>query len=156
MYFFQPARKLGAVIQLSGKAAADGPLTIRLQPCGTAVARLINAKSQPLTRYRDENLISMIVTPGPDRGSREPADASRLRGEAEFLARLDLINYPKEPESDPAGRITFPALIPGVTYRIVDHTTVRDPAGPRIRKDFIVGPGETLYLGDILIEKPSR
>ena len=49
----------------------------------------------------------------------------------------------------------FPALIPGATYRIVDQTTARNPNGPQLRKEFTVKPGETLDLGDILIEKPG-
>jgi hypothetical protein len=42
-------------------------------------------------------------------------------------------------------------LIPGTTYRIADRTTARTPAGPQLRKEFTVKPGETLELGDILI-----
>ncbi len=30
----------------------------------------------------------------------------------------------------------------------------RDEIGPKVRKEFKVKPGETLDLGDILIEKP--
>ncbi len=56
--------------------------------------------------------------------------------------------------SDSQGRIVFPVLIPGATYRIIDATTLRDPSGPRLRKEFTVKPGEALDLGDIRIEKP--
>ncbi len=47
-----------------------------------------------------------------------------------------------------------PALIPGALYRISDYSIINDPKGLQIRKDFTVKPGETLDLGDILIEKP--
>ena len=151
VYFFEPRRKLGAMILLSGKSAAGGPVTVRLQPCGTAVARLVDAKNQPLARYRDERMIWMTM-PGPAGSSRDPADANRLSAEGAFLARIDAINYAQEPESDPQGRIAFPALIPGASYRIADLTT---PSGPRVRKEFTVKPGETLDLGDILIERPQ-
>ena len=40
-------------------------------------------------------------------------------------------------------------------YRVIDRTTFRDPAGPQLRKDFTVKPGETFDLGDIVIEKPG-
>jgi RNA polymerase sigma factor (sigma-70 family) len=149
VYFFEPKRKLGATVQLSGKSATAGPLTIHLQPCGMAIARLVDASGRPLRGYRDEYMISMIVTPEP-----EPAGATRLFGQAEFVARLDSINYAKEPESDPQGRITFPALIPGANYRIVDRKTLRDPSGAKVRKNFTVKGGEKLDLGDILIEEP--
>ena len=36
VYFFEPKRKLGETAHLSGKSAAGGPITIRLEP----VARL--------------------------------------------------------------------------------------------------------------------
>ena len=39
---------------------------------------------------------------------------------------------------------------------MTDLTTARDPAGPQLRKEFTVKSGETLDLGDILIEKPLR
>ena len=145
---------LGASARISGKSAAAGPLSIRLEPCGAAVARLVHSDGRPLARYHDESLISMIITPGADRASRDPADANRLRAQSESLSRIDSVNYTKEPESDPQGRITFPALIPGAAYRIVDQTSTRATSGPQVRKDFTVKPGETLDLGDIVIEKP--
>ena len=48
--------------------------------------------------------------------------------------------------------MTFPALIPGATYRIQDSS---DEDGRQLRKTFTVKPDETLDLGDILIQKPQ-
>jgi hypothetical protein len=45
-------------------------------------------------------------------------------------------------------------LIPGATYRIYDNT-VGGGDDPQLRKEFTVKPGETVDLGDILIEKPE-
>ena len=87
------------------------------------------------------------------RASRDPAAANHLRGESEYLSRIDSVNYATQPQSDPQGRITFPALIPGATYRILDQTSARATSGPQVRKDFTVKPGEILDLGDIVIEK---
>ncbi len=154
VYFLQPMQKLGVVVLLSGKSAAGAPLTIRLQHCGTAVARLVDAKGQPLARRRGEYSLSMNVSPGSNSMSRDAADANRRSTEGPPLTRIDPFNYAKAPESDSQGRITFPALIPGASYRVVDRTTLRNPAVAQIRKDFTVKPGETLDLGDILIEKP--
>ena len=66
VFFFDPKNKLGATARFSVKAAKDGPITVRLEPCGTAMARLVDPKGKPLAGYRDPYLISMIVTPGPD------------------------------------------------------------------------------------------
>ena len=76
------------------------------------------------------------------------ADESRL-------PEVDPINYEHLPVADAQGRITFIALIPGAAYRVIDRTTVRDPDGPQVRKEFTAKPGETLDLGDILIAKPK-
>jgi hypothetical protein len=155
VYFLQPKRRLGATARLSGRSAAGGPITIRLEPCGTATARLIDAHRKPIAGYRGEFLLSLIITPGRSSVSRDPADAKLLAAEGDFVSRIDPINYAKEPETDADGRIRFPALIPGATYRIVDRTTFSDSSGAQVRKDFTVKPGETLDLGEILIEKPQ-
>jgi protocatechuate 3,4-dioxygenase beta subunit len=42
VFFLEPRRKLGATIHVSGKSAAGGPVTVRLEPCGTAKARLVD------------------------------------------------------------------------------------------------------------------
>ena len=77
VFFFDPKAKLGAVAHLSGKMASGGPITIRLQPCGTAIARLVDSEKRPVARFGDEFLITMIITPGPDLPSPSAADAKR-------------------------------------------------------------------------------
>ncbi len=151
VYFFQPKRKLGAVAHLSGKSAAGGPITIRLEPCGSAVARLVDAGNKPVAGYRDQLMTSMIVRFGPDPARGDVVGANDLATESGYLSRIDPINYPVPPQSDALGQITFPALIPGANYRIV----VRNPPAAPVRKDFTVKPGETTVLGDILIGKPQ-
>jgi hypothetical protein len=96
----------------------------------------------------------MVVTPGEFSGIKAQKDRSTLADQA-ILTTIDPINYAKAPAADAQGRIVFPALIPGSTYRISDQSTARTPDGPRLRKEFTVKPGEILDLGDILIEKPQ-
>ena len=115
VYFFQPGRKLGAVVHLSGKSAAGGPITIRLEPCGSAVARLVDAGNKPVAGYRDQLMSSMIVRFGPDPARGDPAGANELATESGYLTRIDPINYAATPQSDALGQITFPALIPART-----------------------------------------
>ena len=92
----------------------------------------------------------MILTPGPDLPRGGQAGAMPLLGERDRLAAIDSINYGKTHQTDAQGRIVFPALIPGASYRVA----FRDRARPAVRKEFRVKPGETLDLGDIPIEKP--
>ena len=79
-----------------------------------------------------------------------------LAADAAYMPNVDRIHYGKGPLTDSDGRITLPALIPGALYRISDRSTINDrDKGVQVRKDFTVNPGETLDLGDILIEKPK-
>jgi hypothetical protein len=154
-FFLDPERKLGAMAQFSAKAAANGPVTVRLEPCGAARARLVTSDGEPLDRYPAERLVSMVVTPGPPRSGRA-AKQGPLFAEEAVVELLDSVNYTSDFQSDAQGRVTFPVLIPGAPYRIVDRTPVGDANDPAIRKEFTVKPGETLDLGDILIAKPRR
>ena len=64
-FFLDPERKLGATARFSGRSEADGAVTVRLEPCGTARARLVTSDGKPLDRYDARALALMVVTPGP-------------------------------------------------------------------------------------------
>jgi RNA polymerase sigma factor (sigma-70 family) len=147
VFFFEPKRRLGAVVNLSGSSGSGGPITVRLDCCGTARARLVDSAGKPLARYRDPYLITMVV--GPVRSALS-------RDNEEFLCRLDPINYPNGSVSDAQGRVVLPALIPGATYRIHDISAPSDDGTGRLRKEFAVRSCETLGLGDIRIARPEE
>jgi len=154
VFFFEPKSKLGATARFSVKAAAGSPIAVRLEPCGKAMARLVDPTGKPLVGYRDPYLISMVVTPGPDRFSRAPAERDELSADADYLSRIDPVDY-ADLVTNGQGRITFPALIPGATYRVFDHTPQNLGGDPKIRKEFNARSGEPIELGDIVIEKPE-
>jgi hypothetical protein len=154
VYFYDPKERLGATAVFSVNAAKNGSIAVRLEPCGLALARLVDSKGRPLAGYPDPYLISMIVTPGRDAFSTAAADQDRPTSDGDYLSRADPDHY-ADLVTDSQGRITFPALIPGATYRIVDMTTRDDPRGRQVRKEFVAGAGEAVELGDILIEKPE-
>jgi RNA polymerase sigma factor (sigma-70 family) len=154
VYFLDVKNRLGATADFSVKAQAEGPITVRLAPCGTALARVVNPKGEPLPGYRARNLISMIVTPGRDRLNKVEADQDQLASDGDYLLRIDPDHY-NDLVSDAQGRVTFPALIPGATYRVSDMSTLDDAGGRKTRKLFVAGVGETVDLGDIVIEKPQ-
>jgi hypothetical protein len=154
VHFLEPRRKLGATAHFSGKAASGGPVTVRLEPCATAKARLVDPEGTPVRGFSRQWLIWMLVTPGPFNSIQARKEGLVLADEARLRA-VDPINYERDPISDDQGRIIFPALIPGATYRVIDRTPFRGPDGPQLRRDFTVKPGETFDLGDILIEKPQ-
>ncbi len=140
---------------LSGRSDAGGPIMIRLESCGTAMAQLVNSAGKPLAGYRDPYFFSMVVTPGPYRLSHERADKDHLAADQDFLTRIDPINYGNGIVSNGQGGMIFPALIPGATYRVYDRITVDDAIGVQLRSEFTLKPGEILHLGDIRIEKPN-
>ena len=155
--FLEPSRRLGAMIRVSGKSATGGPLTVALNPCGAATARVVDAQGRPLANFggNEPYLIRLVMTPGPEYSRRDEKDSKRLYAQTDSLMQIDPINYVKPPVSDAQGRIDFPALIPGAAYCITDHPGRTNANGvSRVRKHFTVKPGETLVLGDILIEKP--
>ena len=98
----------------------------------------------------------MVVTPGPPSSSAKD-QAGQIAADEADISQLDRINYNTEVASDAQGQITLPILIPGATYRFIDYTTVMGrETGPQVRKEFTVKPGETVDLGDILIEKAQQ
>ncbi len=89
VYFLDPKRKLGAVVKLSGQSAAGGPVTVRLEPCGAARARIVGPGGKPVAGYPPRRVrgvyngllrCSMVVTPGPPyRTAKGQADTPRRR-----------------------------------------------------------------------------
>ena len=78
-----------------------------------------------------------------------------LAADSDSVVAIDRKHYGHGPRTDADGRITLPDLIPGALYRISDASNRREQ-GIRVREDFTVRSGETVDLGDILIEKPTR
>jgi hypothetical protein len=150
VYFFDPDHELGATVHLSGKSAAQGSVVVELERCGTARARLVDRAGKPVTEYRGSSLLAMVVTPGSYPIRRRPDDSS-IAANVATINGIDPIHYADGPKSDSLGRITFPALIPGATYR----RTPRNTQEASSNTEFTVRPGETLDLGDIMIEKPQ-
>jgi hypothetical protein len=157
VYFLDAEHNLGTTAFLSGRSAADGPITVRLEPCGAARARLVDRAGKPVTRSRDtygSHMTMMAVTPGTHRLSQDQSSADGLTADQDFVARFDPLHYRKGLVSDDQGQLSVPALVPGAVYRIYDGT-MGDGSEPQLRKEFTVKRGEVLHLGDILIEKPK-
>ena len=99
--------------------------------------------------------LEILATSGPSGFSRVEAEVQQLAAAA-YIPNVDRVHYAHGPFTDAEGRITLPCLIPGAHYRLSDASTMGTGKGAQVRKDFTVKPGETLELGDILIEKPRR
>jgi RNA polymerase sigma factor (sigma-70 family) len=150
VHFLQPDRKLGATVRVSGQIADQGPVTVRLEPCGLARARLVDPDGKPVTGQTRGVSVTMVITPGPPARSA-PVRAGALAADEDSLDRIDPVNHGHGWAADAKGQITWPALIPGATYRLIARG-VGD--GPQVGREFVVGPGEALELGDVQIQKP--
>ncbi len=153
VYILDPEHQWGASANISGKQSGED-LTIRLEPCGQARARIVGPDGKPVPKYRPH--FDFVMTPGPSSYSLNERDRDELSADSDFMANVDRKHYWDGPLSDAEGRVTLPDLIPGALYRIIDFSTVNDQdKGIQIRRDFTVKPGETLDLGDIRVEKPQ-
>jgi RNA polymerase sigma factor (sigma-70 family) len=146
VYFLDPEKRCGATVSLSGKQAGE-TVTVKLVPCGEATARYIDGKGRPQADYRPAPEI--VITPGAWGDYAAAVAKGELVADAGSLTNLDRHNYWERVKTDAKGRVTFPALIPGATYRI--ERWEKDHWVPH--KEFTVESGKTTDLGDVVINK---
>ncbi|HMC67106.1 MAG TPA: hypothetical protein VKI65_19375, partial [Gemmataceae bacterium] len=141
---------VGAVVDLNGKQAEAGPVTVKLAKSGSATARFVDDKGKPLATYRPLiwAMLPPVHTPSlTDLGNVGPQGPDSGFCEM-WLGRADPMHYGDGPVTDADGKITFPNLVPGATYRISKFDATA--------KDFSVKPGETVSLGDVRVVKAEQ
>jgi hypothetical protein len=154
VYFFDAGHQWGTTIELTGNPGG-GEVTIRLQPCGQARARFVGPDGKPVAKLGLWPYFDLLMTPGSHSLSRAKADRDKLHADSILQRGVDFQHYGNTFVTDAEGRVTLPALIPGALYRLSDYSSLHiQDQGVQVRKEFRVKPGETLELGDILIEKP--
>lgn len=151
VFILDSTNQSGVLVKLSGKQAGE-TATIQLQRCGAATGRFVDEKGQPLANMR--TWVQMIVTPG---AAFWDADSSKdVR--ADDVSMIDVGSRYSDLRTDAQGRVTYPTLVPGATYRIIAEP--RKPgrimssptaSGLDLKKDFAVEPGQTLDLKDITV-----
>jgi hypothetical protein len=155
IHILDPEREWGTTFDISGKQPTK-EVTIRLEPCGQASARFVGPDGKPLANFDITSYTSLVVTPGPPPFSRNVQDEDKLAADEAFLSNFDSKHYGNDLHTDASGRVTLISLIPGALYRISDMSTMNVPQkGTQMRKDFTVKSGQTLDLGDIVVEKPK-
>jgi RNA polymerase sigma factor (sigma-70 family) len=148
VFFIAARNKLGAVVKLSPKGAKGKPVTVRLKCCGTARARLVDARGKPLARFRVH--VEMIITPGAS--WTNPFAAKVPVADVAFMSWFDPKGHKNgNLRTDAQGRVSFPTLVPGATYWVL-----ADPDGRGtidLHKAFRVKAGKVLDLGDLTLKK---
>ena len=147
-----PTTSGAPTVELSGKQAGE-EMTVRLQPCGRATARLVGTDGKPIAGLFPQ--FEILGSPGPRQDIRVDREQAELAADTVYVPNIDPRYHLNLPRTGADGRITLPDLIPGATYRISGSVfnvpTKRDP----VYKDFTVKPGETLDLGDIPIDRAA-
>lgn len=150
--FLDPEHHWGASLTIPRNSQQSEPLTVRLQPCGTASARMQTKSGQP---WKEARIVpDLIVTPGRNRYDNQISNRNQLVEDSIINANVDRLNYWKGPLSNDDGRITYPALIPGATYRMVIRKTWVTAGGKETNefKEWVAKSGENIELGDLKYE----
>ncbi|HYT93399.1 MAG TPA: hypothetical protein VEL76_32075, partial [Gemmataceae bacterium] len=142
VYFLEPEKQWGTRVELSGKQAGT-EVTVRLQPCGKATARFVNLAGKPAAEHRPS--LEIVVTPGALRFDIEASKKGLLVADGDHVANVDRHNYWNGPSAGADGRCVMPALIPGVTYRLMTAAKGQIVLG----REFTAEAGKTLDLGEI-------
>jgi hypothetical protein len=146
VFFCDGENQLGVVVKLSAREAKGKPVTVRLKRCGTARARFLDAKGNPLANFHAR--IEVVITPGipfVDVSFNKPG----AMAETTYMSTFDPKRYGNV-RSDAKGRITFPTLIPGATYWLIGTGGKRGLFN--LNKEFKAEAGKVLDLGDITVK----
>ncbi|SIO58787.1 RNA polymerase sigma factor, sigma-70 family [Singulisphaera sp. GP187] len=139
---FDYGRRLGTTVTISGTQAGE-ELTIRLAPCGSAWARFVDEKGQPLVSYTPHPMA--VLAPGPRSYVKPPQRLLATEDQIGFPAPSSPKAYKQREQTDSEGRVTLYGLVPGATYRI-------GGAADDAWREFTVATGQTVDLGDVTIK----
>jgi hypothetical protein len=107
----------------------------------------VDEQNRPIARHklfnRPQSSLVLFISPGVSTPKPGEVQADEI-----YWANMDRERH-ADPGTDAEGFITFPALIPGTTYRIMG----RDKGERVTKKEFIVEAGKTLELGDLVLKR---
>lgn len=151
VFFLDDRDQRGAVVELSGKQAGQD-LEVRLRPCGSGSVRFVDEQGKPLRPGISPAHLEIVLTPGASFADifRGVDRQSPLMADSFHFSNVDRERY-RDLKTDAEGRMTFPTLIPGATYRII---VFNQPVTTQI--EFTVKPGEARDLGDLVIRNVDQ
>ena len=145
--FLDAERRLGATAELTAGPRERPPL-VRLQPCGQASVRFVDADGRPLANQ----VLTPFVLLEPDIAADD--EAARLGQSAQAvpheMAWANPLAYRHclGPHTEADGCITLTDLVPGVRYGLTQWDGVYHR---RVLDSFAIRPGETLRLPDAIV-----
>jgi hypothetical protein len=149
--FLDARNQRGAAVELSGKQTGE-EVTNTMEPCGSARIRIVDDQGKPVRAGRSPAHLEVVLTPGASWGDMRLGGqkTSPLMSDAIHTSNLDVDRY-RDIKTDATGRMTFPTLIPGATYRLIVLNQKE-----KTEVEFTVKPGEAKDLGDLKIRSLER
>jgi hypothetical protein len=146
-YVLDAKDRLGATVELSGRSAADGPVTVQLRPTATAYTILKGADGKPVADGKVENGSIdplLVVTPGPY-STKFSANFDIDDTQSDVVNQVGSLDpaHNENLRSGPDGRVTIVNLIPGARYLFRD-------------REFTPLPGQSIDLDHLPADKPPR
>jgi hypothetical protein len=114
-----------------------------LHPCVDAKARFLSPNGDPKQELHPS--LQVVIKPGGFAHDYTAQRMGELAADLDMVENVDRVNYLHSPKTDDDGRVVFPALVPGATYRLLGYRKGR----LIMERDFVAPAGETLDLGDI-------
>jgi hypothetical protein len=124
---YQKERNLGKMFRVCWNNDRPGPITVKLEPCATLKARLLDK-------------------------SGDPVQGASLRF-AE-VGRMDSILAMPRGATDRDGRLNYTALVPGARYTV--YCDAGQNLLRSIAEDLTVSPGEIIDLGEFDVTSKNR
>jgi hypothetical protein len=149
-YLLDPANRLGATVKLTKQNTSE-PAIVHLRPCGSARARLVGADGKPLANYRPW-FVYLLASGVPPRSPDFYEGDHALEADSGDVQQLDLNLFVGSLVTNDDGRITLPALVPGLSYRIQWFPSDFTDPKPWPHLDFKVEAGEVKELGTVVIK----
>jgi RNA polymerase sigma factor (sigma-70 family) len=143
-YFLDLKDHLGGTAEISGRLAAKGPITVRLRPTASASILLKRPDGKVPDYYEARSQLAglrVVITPGPD-WEEINKNIDVIPGDFAYQINLDF-DLDNLPHPGPDGRMTLRNLIPGAPYRFRG-------------RDFTPEPGQTVDLGEVVVEGRRR
>ena len=143
-YFLDLKDHLGGTAEISGRLAANGPITVRLRPTASASILLKRPDGKVPDYYEARSQLAglrVVITPGPD-WEEINKNIDAIPGDFAYQINLDF-DPNNLPHPGPDGRMTLRNLIPGAPYRFRG-------------RDFTPEPGQTVDVGEVVVEGRRR
>jgi hypothetical protein len=152
VFLYDPGHALGTTVNFTGAQASGPPLTVALQPCGSAAVRLVDTQGKPLPGKHPQ--IQIALTPGTVMAAMVLGGRDDKKLEGDWIAWENFHRgHSADLKTDAEGRVTIPGLVPGAPYQVTSIEAKLDLREGIPKLEFRVPAGATLPLPDFVLER---